>query len=252
MNFEKKIERKLKFILKKSYDFHRKLAKLESLPKKNISETEKNILYDAYIGEQLLNSYKVAQKLKLQKYLERETYDKLMFCIYQKPCFSIINLIFPSDSVDVSLNPSALYDFTEGVNSLYSKLQFMKDTIPQPFIFSKDALMAFNSNEIEDTENIDEVYPEIRQEIEHVMGAENFSYDGFSIQENTFSLLYFIRKDAYAEVMKTIEVWLKYKEIQNLSFLRYYSADSESESDAYIGNIAIEQKLLAECSESVK
>jgi|GEM_PF-2389993 len=61
-----------------------------------------------------------------------------------------------------------------------------------------------------------EFYPKFRQEMETIMGEGNFVYDFWEFGGKESSLFWYIRKDAYPEVMKKISSWLKYIEIEKL------------------------------------
>ena len=61
-----------------------------------------------------------------------------------------------------------------------------------------------------------EFYPKFRQEIQEIIGKDNFLFDTWEFGGYETSLFWYIRKEVYQDVMKKITDWLKYLEITHL------------------------------------
>lgn len=55
--------------------------------------------------------------------------------------------------------------------------------------------------------------PDLKNEIENLIGENNYIYDGNEIGPEEFNLYFFIKSDIYYSVLKKIEKWKEYKEL---------------------------------------
>ncbi len=58
--------------------------------------------------------------------------------------------------------------------------------------------------------------PDIKKELDDIIGEGNYQYDGNEIGPEEFSLYYFIKADVYKSVLQKIEKWRDYKEFGDL------------------------------------
>jgi len=58
--------------------------------------------------------------------------------------------------------------------------------------------------------------PEIKNELDVIIGDGNYEYDGNEIGPDEFSLYYFIKANVYKTVIRKIEKWKEFKEFGDL------------------------------------
>lgn len=58
--------------------------------------------------------------------------------------------------------------------------------------------------------------PELVVELQNIFGEGNYSYDGYEIGEDVFSLYFLIRRSKYHSLLKKVEQWAEYHEIRHL------------------------------------
>jgi len=58
--------------------------------------------------------------------------------------------------------------------------------------------------------------PELVVELQNIFGEGNYSYDGYEIGEDVFSLYFLIKRSKYHSLLKKVEQWAEYHEIRHL------------------------------------
>lgn len=58
--------------------------------------------------------------------------------------------------------------------------------------------------------------PEIKKELDEIIGEGNYEYDGNEIGPDEFSLYYFIKASIYKSVLQKIKEWKDYNEFADL------------------------------------